>query len=1304
MKVVPVSFSSRFPSSSGVALVMVMIILVLVAGLAVALLSLARTERKSAAVFLISTEVRQLTDNAVGIVQAQINQATTQGSAVAWASQPGMVRTYKADGTLKMAYKLYSTQTLTETDPSKLSGDVAPNTWAGSPAIWTDLNAPVNASGQNVYPILDPGILSLPISQQPLGFAIQNAPGSTANQLAPMPVQWLYVLQQGQIISPDAGGNGTVATFVNATVQPSTSNPITGRIAFWTDDESCKVNLNTAGAGTNTSVTQEEFWDTPHFYTTEDLKFGSSQPLNGEFQRYPGHPATTSLNAVFPQLTDQQILSTLTPRYQWGGSQQGTVDTYTMTQALNNGTVANNPLYADTDDIIFQTSRSSRAQNPNLTKTMVDQARFFLTTDSRAPEVNLFDLPRVACWPISSDLASNPNSLYTTAFDKVIAKASVIGNSSNLYYFQRQNNLSSTADANIARNQSLFTYLHYLTSQSIPGFGVSLADKFGADQDQILTEIWDYIRSTNLYDTRLAAGNEYTAQGVNNTSGSANNAGTGYGYVVPLQNGSSLGFGRSLTLSELAFVFICTADSVDQTNQPPPGPHPAPNPDPKGLMGSNDPVNNLTLGGVALTSPQRRVQMMIVPTFFSPSQGDISIRPKGVSIAISGLSNLTLAGQSLFSSNVNNPALQFDYVAFNTGYHRRYLGGSFDYRSLLAGVFDPGILDSSSFALQYPFISNFVTVTPDANGRMSFGTGPLTVTITWSGGGSQTINITPPSSLIPVPNLVCLGTIADTTGSGAAATTAPYWWAFSNSRPWKGNTTDAPATTQGRLYQLGVSEGYFIVSGGVPLANSNPSSNQPFAGSLIREAETANTSYYTDVVRSMAPSHGDMRLIAGLANVPSQAFTPIGDWTATGSAFALMHNLASGNGIAFQVAGGNQWRRHYVTSNTIGTVTTTGAGGGYGVPVFRTDTPSAVINAVIASGDFDNGTAFWADGAYINKPDEGNALTTVIPYFGSTDQELENSTGFFSPNRIMPGPGMFGSLPTHIQRYAADPSHPELYAWRTLLFRNQPTHPDAAPISTGGMPTAGIAPDHLLMDLFWMPTVEPYAISDPFSTAGKVNMNYQLQPFPYIQRETGLYAVLQREKIPAVANTTTNQQYYKSSNNVNYPQSGTAGSANIKSLRLNLDVAQTLQQFDNRFADASGRIFLSPTELCDLWLVPQGQALGGMSDFWSGYGLTGDNMRERPYTTIIPRLTTKSNTFTVHYRVQTLKVPKTVTLGTWDETRGVITGEYRGSTTIQRFIDLSNANIPDYTVNTSSQPTLGNFYRWRVINTRQFAP
>lgn len=1261
-------------TNSGVALVMVLVVLVLVAGLAATLLNMARSERSSSSVFLTSNKIRQHADNVVGIVQAQINQASTGGSTVAWASQPGMVRTYKTDGALKMAYKLYSATSLTETDATKLSSDLPPAAWASSKSIWVDLNAPVTANGQSIFPIVDPSILDLPVTQKPLGFAINSAPGSTVTQRAPMPVKWLYILQDGTIVAPS--GSGDVATISGATA----SNPITGRIAFWTDDESCKVNLNTSGVGS--------YWDTPHFYTTEDRKFATSQPLNGEFQRYPGHPAMTSLTAVFPQLTDEQILSTLTPRYQWGGSKQGTVDTYKMTAALNNGTVANNPLYAAVDDMIFQLSYTSRAANGNLSKDIVRKAEFFLTADSRAPEVNLFNLPRISCWPISV------NDKGRTTFDKVIAFASTLGN--YVYYFQRGSAVSPTSDAGLQRNKDIFGYLQYLTDQKIPGFGVDLASKFGADRNQILTEIWDYIRSTNLYDTRLAAGNQFTAD--------TNVSGSGYGYVAPLENvvGSTTyrGFGRSITLAELGFVFICTADATDRPKAPA-------TPNPLGLLASNDPVTNLTLGGTALKSNERRIQMMIVPTFFSPSQGNIAMRPKAMSITIAGLDTLKLGGTQLFSNP--SASLKFDDVTFNTYTHRRFIGGPFDYRALLRGrvtsgtssLFGP-MLDSGATP-QYPYISKFVTVTasnPIANdpGTMKFDTGQLIVTIEVSINGApsittQTIKVAPPAtSDIPIPNLVRTGTTAIGTPPAVTlpATTPQYWWAFSDAPPVTG------LATNGRLGNLENDPGFYKIANDIAV---EASLNSAKAGTLIREAETADPTYYTDVVRSMAPSHGDFRLIMGLKTVPSSAFTPVGTWTDTGAKNALLHTMITGNQNAQSIPGGSQLRRHYMTTDPMGPNTDTGLGG-YGAPVFRRDSHSSIIFAVTTSGDFDNGTGYWPDGAYINKPDEGNQLTTAaVPYFDSTEQEALSSVGFFSPNRMMPGPGMFGSLPTHTKRYDADATAPEKYAWKTLLFRKQPSHPNSVTVSAGGIPAS--AQDHLLMDFFWMPTVEPYAISEPFSTAGKVNMNYPLQPFTYIVRQTGLYAVLQKEKIAAA--DVSQAKTYKTSSVAGSPQSGTAS---LASVRLAIDPAETLKQFDTRFADSSGRIFLSPTELCDQWLVPQGQTVGSMAAFWAAKTLTGDNMRERPYTTIIPRLTTKSNTYTVHYRVQTLKAPKTITAGTWDESKGVITGEYRGSTTIQRFVDLSNTTLltTDFATNTATVPTLDTFYRWRVINTKQFAP
>jgi hypothetical protein len=73
---------------------------------------------------------------------------------------------------------------------------------------------------------------------------------TTAPNQAPMPVKWLYVLQNGQVIVPNGSNSSGTVTFDSAGVQPSGTNRIVGRIAFWTDDETCKVNINTASEGT----------------------------------------------------------------------------------------------------------------------------------------------------------------------------------------------------------------------------------------------------------------------------------------------------------------------------------------------------------------------------------------------------------------------------------------------------------------------------------------------------------------------------------------------------------------------------------------------------------------------------------------------------------------------------------------------------------------------------------------------------------------------------------------------------------------------------------------------------------------------------------------------------------------------------------------------------------------------------------------------------------------------------------------------------------------------------------------------
>ena len=99
---------------------------------------------------------------------------------------------------------------------------------------------------------------------------------------------------------------------------------------------------------------------------------------------------------------------------------------------------------------------------------------------------------------------------------------------------------------------------------------------------------------------------------------------------------------------------------------------------------------------------------------------------------------------------------------------------------------------------------------------------------------------------------------------------------------------------------------------------------------------------------------------------------------------------------------------------------------------------------------------------------------------------------------------IFGSLPTGINPASPAQSAP----WQTLLFCPYPAANKAGAPYTGH-PGAATPPDHLILDNFWMPVIEPYAISTCLASAGKINLNDQIAPFTYLHRNTALRALLE---------------------------------------------------------------------------------------------------------------------------------------------------------------------------------------------------
>lgn len=1177
----------------GLALPIVLASLVLVSALIVAFLISMTTERTSSKSYAAGAKVKQLADSTVNVVMAQIKSATSgtdpTGKPLAWASQPGMIRTWNTSGKAESAYKLYSSGNTVLTGMVDAAAEAnALAYWSDRPAHFTDLNEPFLGS----YPILDPTAEWDGAGKGIEGFGFNPLPkGISKGQ---MPVEWLYVLKDGKIVAPDSS---TGATKVARISLASSSNPIVGRIAFWTDDESAKVNINTASEGT--------YWDTPRVISTYDLKLGKYQPTRNEFQRYPGHPAMVSLKTALPSIVDAAMAYRLSPRLTDGGSRQGTVDINSATTV----TLDKSRLYASPDELVFDPTRNPQG----IAATDLARSLFFLTASSRAPETNLFNKPRIAMWPVHQDSSSAARSVQ----DRLIAFCSTIN--AKPYYFQRSDAASGTVDyENISRNQELFKYLRTLTSSPEPGFGGDFLTKYSADRDQILTEIFDYIRScTNLNDQTV----------------SKPFAPSGQVTPIYLSEYDTKGFGRFPLVQEACLAFLCQGTGKRTNTTPVTAANPVDARQYPTYRNSSD-------GSLTPPDDTRAVQVFLLLSFFVPSQGYCPYTPD-VTVQVDGLDAFTLQSGSTGAAGMGFP---------NTGsvhltpmfWHDMPWGGGIDWRSF---IFKKELAATGD--KRFPFFSSVMEVKLTSSGAstMKFTGGPLTVKL-YAGDNTtnlvQTVKIDfpPTPCTVNVPQypenifrLVGAGGLqpatADVDGNNGA-------WPATNVCD-RFDTCKSDNTPYGLPHPM-----YFFTS---MVANDTP-----------------------EIARSMVSATGDTRLLVprNVSNTSGfKYFNTHPDWSVT-----------TKNG-AYSLVLGDSYR--WAPGATLGNLNSQAR---YEYPLW---VPAGVkdvrVNgdSTLPAGDWDNGVATSVDGPYINKPDEGNLTqkgpdaARKTPYYNWDNTYVASTATYFSPNRQIPSSGMLGSLPTGVK--AQKP-------WRTLLFR-----PDPSGLHPGG----GTPPDHLFMDYFWMPVVEPYPISEPFSTAGKINMNCQIMPFTYMKRETGLRAVLKSERILAVSQND-NPLRYKT--NWNY---GTL----TPDYRLDLNLGETMKGFAERFA--GNEIFRSASQICELPLVPQGALHTDMKTYWNNYKLSGDNSRERPYANIYPRLTTRSNTFTIHYRVQTLqKIKLDPSQNRWVEGKDIVTGEYRGSSTVERYID-PNESLPDYATDADAPP-LDEYYRFRVVSTRQFNP
>lgn len=1441
----------------GIALVTVISVVALMTVLIVAMLSISQTELKSANTSANGQQARQLSEVAVNLVIAQLRKATSQNVTSTgwetWASQPGLVRRFTTGGQTQEAYKLYSSSQLVLRDAGniepKLLTDVVPGDWQTYPHRFVDLNRPaVRAAADGspllLFPILDPRAQtgsanstvggfsyreSYPgdrLSGQPVG-GVRTSGGDS--QRVPMPVEWLYVLKDGSL-----GTLNSQNEFVGQVVATE-RNPITGRIAFWTDDESTKVNVNTASEPTS--------WAIPTFFYDHDADYARFQPLAGEFQRYPGHPATTALSPVLAPLALGQLTLTpaqkesvydLVPKVGPGGSKGGTKaysDPDTVAVALS--AYRREHLYASLDELLLADTRlPNKLGSLDLTQNAIQRAGFFLTAQSRAPEANPFGLPKIAAWPVSY-LSPTRGLEYRTSFDQLIAHCSTLRRSgsasSRNYIFQRSAADSLTEDVTRPENTELLTYLQGLLARPIPGFstsaGQTFSAKYGEDTDQILVEIFDYIRGINLHDGNLVkATDRFDGEGkaqnfmLGYAPGSARPTNfktytdprffaadpdnpdavdgqverqgfPGHGQTTPSRwvTGSHTvqGIGRFPTITEVGLQFICVADNTDDPNNTleekydfigKPGGGSAPklpngtSPPPQDRWYSNFPPRTINIPGkdagngslYPLTggypygpNPQhpgykkvnwnrqlnpdtplrpgfRRIQARLLLEFFVPAAGYTILEPE-LTVRINGLDKFIVnnskrlfprSQEIMWSSrraiHQGNQRMGGYGIGVTGMQTQRFAPARYpmpadnqwgaDAWEVKPTTLPPG---DELCVINYDLVSDFVDVEVGLDGAlpMVISEAPLVLEL-WSGHYGRVVSKTEspasvvqnlkvrfPTNTVKAPTLVrntapaigpgnvvpdvepisywtfyskgCMGFDSDTILKATAVRPDDQrgrFWNSHNKPPYAGAARPAVPRKGAFFY------GYDAATPGAPRI-FRP---RGVLGNSQLEIDLAEETEGSDVVQTMQIIHGDYRVTAALPEVTEDM------WKAHRfyGQRRLAHNFTkhvSDQLPGYDYGGGADMEKRLVANAAYPTDRLPD------LPYFE-----EAYTKAQRYGDFDNGPGTHRDGPYINKPDEGN-LNIVkdnggVGYFSEEGQHRTTEKDFYSPNRMIPSPVMFGSLPSGVK--ANDP-------WRTLLFRPQQGHP-GGPSKLGGNSPA----DHLLLEFFWMPVVEPYAISEPFSTAGKVNMNYQMFPFTHIRRATGMYAVLAGEEIHAVPDEDApNYKVFPNQADKNAFWGSTQG----KLWHYAIDVEKTLAQFEERFAQ--GRAFVSPSEICDIHLVPKGA--GGISNysqmenFWKQHRLTGDNIRERPYAGIYPRVTTRSNTFRVHYIAQTLKKARSSGPARMDDELDKISGEFRGSTLIERHLDPTQPNLPDFAT-VPAGVTLDNYHEFRVLQTQRF--
>jgi hypothetical protein len=1395
--------------------------------------------------------VVNLKDVITNYVTAQIRTATTlPGNAntqTIWTSQPGAIRTYHGSNTsLCRVYKLYSSdKMLIENIQSGRSGallneiehDVEPQ-WDQYPDMYVDLNRPVRPSSSErdssnaakikarlIYPIADPlryngqpgdktkNTEGFVYGENSLSSRTINGVDNRKGQLA-MPVRWIYLLRDGTPGTVDK--EGKFNAMGKEAGEPSRENPIVSRLGWWTDDESCKINVNTASLPIP--------WDNPRTASGEDLWYAQHQPVSGECQHYPGHPSQTDLCAVFfpgnrysPDtgvmpigemnllpLKYAQMIWNITPFVtETGGSFGGTQKVFPLSAR---------PVVLDRDDHLFATYDELYFKARNADKNLdrprdtvgredvsgellerIEGSQFFLTTRSNGPEMTVYGTPRVCMFPMNYQVvaevgkekgAVNPA---VGAFEVTMATNATIGAKRGVtgkaFYFQREENASSRHNNfyNSAggRNARVFKYLKKLTLAIPPGYpelsaafntfgkkypgpngtdgNIPLPDKVKCDFDssdrtQIVLSMLDLMRSSNMSPGYLESGKSYDNGGgqVAGICGcnrmNTTNVQQGHTTALKFDTSPSIytpkGSGRTYGPAEILFfahVIATKREGQGTTGVTNLGPR---NPEQKKKW---DEAKAASL-----------IQIGVLINAFSPRQGWAPLfAESGINLS-NGLAASGTDPRTLFSDTPNKPTQEAPFL-FATG-------GSPEMSVFLSGV------------RRADGTFNHDGSSPPA---VAGGNPPTPIPpnfIPWAGIAGARVTA---SKNVATFDPVCF----DGPGAGSKET-LPVQLKWKPGQVLRVFLYDGPPadynTVQAIEIDLGaesleLSAAYTGISGDTLLQQALREPQSTFPPNKV-------------AITSLVVPHGDYRLTTTPMRVERGIFVPYGNGSQlghavvepvlTGSSNARYIPCGSGKvaaGLEGLLADSKLYNMDPGNAPHFAPITTTDflcredlgtkpvdavfkvassiptkqdirrfrfahgrRDGGYSGPQYKPFSKSNLIpnrgsSDPLETGDFDNGIGLCPDGAYMNQPDDGDARDPNMPYYMTLGKLPQVNPATFSPNRVLRSAVDFGSVPNGLQARVP---------WQTLRFRPDPGMYDpqnkiesvnATPHIPSGyqhyFPFSNYCgpKDHLLLDMWWMPVVEPWSISEGFATKGLINLNQQIYPFTYIQRTTALHALLRSERMMAIPDSAS--QRYK--NGAQLPNSDV--------YRHWINAKETLRQlteFRWKGQDSEGfslpfNSFRSASEICELWLVPEKNGVGDESGpawtldtmikgFWETHRLTGDNMRERPYANLYPRLTVRSNVFRVHMVAQTLKQASTNKPETFKSSRedsgdaDLVTAEWRGSALVERVLNPNEPELQkfDYAptdaenvydgMNITWPAKLDNFYTYRVTEVKQF--